>query len=164
MQNVLEGDAVRSAHQKPDVKPVTVTSDLGEGFLPTVVPVSVFAMVLNRAVKIDADPNLILSYLQYMADECGVADDPLGRALVEELAALKLVVGNLHSQTMNCKKATELVAINAAACAAAAEMRRIVMALKELQKSSGSARKSDGKGMSQAGNKTAVDKQDAQTV
>lgn len=159
MRDILEGPAAPSGPPKSAlIKPSTQPAVVGDEFLAESVPIAVFNTVLRQTLKIDADPDLIRNYLDNMAEDCGVGDDPLGRSLVEELAALKLVVGNLHSQSMICKEVADIVAITAAACTTAAEMRRIVMALNDLRKYSGYSRKPDAKSATPADKKIVSDK------
>ena len=99
------------------------------------------AGVLRHALSVNVSAALAKDYLERMAEDCGVSGDPLGRSLVEELAMLKVVAANLHSQTLICKKPADVAAINSAACAVAAEMRRTAIGLKEFRKKSDSSRR-----------------------
>lgn len=151
MFKVLEGVGGLPSLRKsaPAPKPTGTPIVVGDEFLEQTVPAIMLAGLLRQALRMNVEPALVERYLENMAEECGVADDPLGRSLVEQLAMLRIVAANLHTQTLICTKSTEVAAINAAGCAVAAEIRRTATALKAFQTGSGSFRsKRDVNGVS----------------
>ena len=138
---VLGGNVAPQAQTSPSAAPSTPVPLAKPGtFLKECFPTPLLVAMLNRTLRLQVNPASVQIYLDAFVDEIGVADDPLDRVLAEQVAYMRIVAANLHNRTVLSTKSTEASAYNTAACAATAELRRTVGALKDRQKIKGSSR------------------------
>ena len=132
----LGGNVAPRAQTSPSAAPRPVTSPaiVGDEFLEESLPTAILSAVLVQGLRVQVGPDLIANYLDRTIKECRVADNPLGRSLVEEFVTLKFLAASLHSQTLACKKPADLAVINAAGISVAAEMRRMAIVINGFRK------------------------------
>ena len=137
----LGGKVAPPAQSTPAAAPSTPVPPAKPGtFFKECFPTPLLVAMLNRTLRLQVNPASVQIYLDAFVDEIGVANDPLNRVLAEQVAYMRIVAADLHNRTVLSTKSTEASAYNTAACAATAELRRTVGALKDRQKIKGSSR------------------------
>lgn len=91
------------------------------------------ASVIATAMPGLDDPQIMMIYLDQLAVAANAASDPLVRMLMDQIAIMFHRLGALHTSSANAKTPEAVLAYNAAAARLNAELRKSMLALRELQ-------------------------------
>ena len=79
------------------------------------------------------DPEVMMHYLNQLAADANALSDPLVRMLMDQIAIIFNRLGALHASSANATTPEAVVAYNSAAVRLNAELRKSMLALRELQ-------------------------------